>query len=46
MGNGIGKFMDVGEYFYSKVNRRVVRIFVEIDLFKGLLDELEISCGN
>jgi hypothetical protein len=45
-GNGIGKFLDLEENFSTNVDKRVVRILVEIDLCEGLLEEFEISWGK
>jgi hypothetical protein len=41
LGDGIGKFLSMEANFHSKVDKKVIKILVEIDLHKGLLEEIE-----
>jgi hypothetical protein len=46
MGDTIPKFIDTKANFQSKVDRKVFKIFMELDLQEGILEEMEIERGK
>jgi hypothetical protein len=46
LGDGLGKFIDLKTDFQSKMDTKVIKILMELDLQDSLPEELEIVWGK